>query len=1644
MGHHFFSLSITVLFLLANPIKGQSVYWDWQKPSQPYLKIAVVEDGVYRVTGQELRAKGLNLSGIDPSFLQLFEHGKEIPIWYQGGSTMGDADYIEFIGKQNRGEDETWAYDAPESQGSTRFSLYSDTTFYWLSWTGSETGLRYVQTTPTQFAEGATMTQKYVAMIWQEQEAVYHYGDGDAQVSNPLFTRGEGMYWSSIVNTSSSPVNADYTIPLSNAEASVGDSLEINVRISTLNATSHRIGLSLNLKQGGGTGYKELVVQEWSGWFFRDLRAKIPLSDLANLNQLQVRIVSYNPLNETRPQVYLDYIAVHYQRKLTATTGVLRLNHPNRGAVGFTTNGWSNGNVVVYNPNTKRRFEFTTGSGGGGAFYEKQNTGDLPLYAIQQVAIKKPVLLSQVQSSHWRDTTNAADYVIITTKTLLSSANQMAAYRQQKDGFKTVVVDVRELYNEFDFGRPTPIAIRRFVHQSQKWQIKPKFLLFWGDALYPDRKSPHQPWEVPSFGRPSSDGWFALGLGGDTDWREVVSVGRLNVRDNEVYGTTVINKIKQYEQVPVDVWNKKLIGLAGGLNVYEQVELKRNVVRWMKEMAGKPFGADTTFISKGILTDVLDTSLLDSLQTRIRKGAGMMLYFGHSSAFSWEIVTRPVTEWNNASRLPIVFSLGCTTGAFAGDRFADPNNPVFAESLLFSPNGGIAHWGGSGSSYISFTADMVNHVIPRINRDGARRLGDIFRLGKQAYLDSLASRMSTVVNGVRVPGKILATERPYELMHVLQYNLIGDPATQTRLPSQSNYRLLASDIVVLPASPVPADSALSVRVNLHNLGNIPEYPSLLKLEHERPGGGVTVYEQRIAPVAITESYTFKVKINDQSVGQNKIRITTDAQNEIAESDETDNFVEKSITIFSNGVSVVSPINFGVEPTLTPTLRVSTLALSQNDHAFIFEMDSTRTFTSPFKRSFQTTTNALTAEWKQSTPLVSGRTYYWRARLDNPSQSENWTNAAFTVRTDLAAGWLQQRVLFEGNVHSPQLSYSDPKWTFATTRTEINIDATSGGTNQNNKCQYLVNGEPFLRLKVGYGILTLDGYSGKVKEYFSGAINSSLSDWQQFRTIYNNAGKGDYVMVRTCYIGSTPVADSLKTFFRGLGSTAIDRLLKPGIDGKNQNLWAMITRKGMPEATTELTQSSSNITELDLPVTLSFLVSEAQTTSPPIGPALSWKTVTWGQNFPIGDADRSITFDILPANGDTPLLSGLKEPLPAIGLAGINAKTHPFIRLRATFRDGSHKTTPQLHYAHVAFDPVPDIALIPAEFTLGNETLAEGAMQTVQVKLQNLSQTTAGKIRALFVLTNAQNQTSIIGRDSVATLVPNAIASFSKSIATVGLAGKNQIQVFIEQVDVPEVIVFNNTLLKNFTVVSDKQAPSYRVTVDGVELLNDPKPIVNPESHLYPFVTATPVIEVMLSDNDQNRLLDDVKLFTLKLNNVNVDLAGPNVTFIKGTSADNRARIIYKPDLTGKDGTYTLSLAVRDVSGNQAEPYQVHFRVQNAAEIESLYPYPNPMINQTTFAFRLRGAATTLVEDLRIRVFTVGGRLVREFDLVKNPTELQAGVLRTNWNMVKWDGTDADGDALATGTYLYKVILRTKEGLQAVNSESSVEKLVIIR
>ena len=103
-----------------------------------------------------------------------------------------------------------------------------------------------------------------------------------------------------------------------------------------------------------------------------------------------------------------------------------------------------------------------------------------------------------------------------------------------------------------------------------------------------------------------------------------------------------------------------------------------------------------------------------------------------------------------------------------------------------------------------------------------------------------------------------------------------------------------------------------------------------------------------------------------------------------------------------------------------------------------------------------------------------------------------------------------------------------------------------------------------------------------------------------------------------------------------------------------------------------------------------------------------------------------------------------------------------------------------------------------------------------------------------------------------------------------------------------------------------------------------------------------------------------------------------------------------------------------------------------------------MNSHTVFAFRLRGSDAMLFDEFRLRVYTLTGRLVREFDLVEEPYLLEAGGLRIDWNKLRWDGRDEDGDLIATGVYLYKVFARAEGEPMRVNSASGIEKLVVIR
>ena len=69
------------------------------------------------------------------------------------------------------------------------------------------------------------------------------------------------------------------------------------------------------------------------------------------------------------------------------------------------------------------------------------------------------------------------------------------------------------------------------------------------------------------------------------------------------------------------------------------------------------------------------------------------------------------------------------------------------------------------------------------------------------------------------------------------------------------------------------------------------------------------------------------------------------------------------------------------------------------------------------------------------------------------------------------------------------------------------------------------------------------------------------------------------------------------------------------------------------------------------------------------------------------------------------------------------------------------------------------------------------------------------------------------------------------------------------------------------------------------------------------------------------------------------------------------------------------------------------------------------------------------EELKINIYTIAGRKIKE--IKKTPSELIIG-----FNKIEWNSTDEDGDEIANGTYLYKVIIKSSENSYQVTQKLS--------
>jgi len=131
------------------------------------------------------------------------------------------------------------------------------------------------------------------------------------------------------------------------------------------------------------------------------------------------------------------------------------------------------------------------------------------------------------------------------------------------------------------------------------------------------------------------------------------------------------------------------------------------------------------------------------------------------------------------------------------------------------------------------------------------------------------------------------------------------------------------------------------------------------------------------------------------------------------------------------------------------------------------------------------------------------------------------------------------------------------------------------------------------------------------------------------------------------------------------------------------------------------------------------------------------------------------------------------------------------------------------------------------------------------------------------------------------------------------------------------------------------------------------------------------------------------------------------------------------------GDHQLKLEAWD-NFNNPSVEEITFRVADSEGLvlRDVVNFPNPFQNETNFTFQLLG--TDAGTEIEIKIYTITGRLIRTLNNLSPPDN------GFNYDY-PWDGRDDDGDIVANGVYIYKLIIRNENEQKEV-----IEKMVVLR
>ncbi len=453
-----------------------------------WYRFEAPEEGIYKISRSELSDYGIEASTVDPRTIKIYNNGGQmlpekvsaerpsdlvenaIMVVGEEDGKFDEGDYIIFYGRGTS----FWDYDKNSKTIKREFNLYTNQNYYWIT-SGGNTGKRIQNEASLNDVNSYVQNTTKAFVSWEKDEinlaktGRVFLGD-DFPETNPTRTYVNTLYG---------------LIPNS----------KINYNIQFVSASPSTA--TLKVYENSGLLFSNPISGYPTEGSNKDhiygnalQRSAVHVGSLPN-NQSALRF-DYEG-NSSSAIGYLDYFEIQYQKSLIPTNNQLIFYSKDTTAnIEYHITNFPSLNIKVFDISDYSNVKMITNpillSGGEFRFQKSENEGNVSEFlALGDDNFKSPSNPAQVNNQNVHGIAEGAKFIIITHPEFRAQADRLQNYRQNESSYKlsTIVVDVKEIENEFANGSNDPSGIRDFIKYAyDNWTIQPEYVLLFGDATY--------------------------------------------------------------------------------------------------------------------------------------------------------------------------------------------------------------------------------------------------------------------------------------------------------------------------------------------------------------------------------------------------------------------------------------------------------------------------------------------------------------------------------------------------------------------------------------------------------------------------------------------------------------------------------------------------------------------------------------------------------------------------------------------------------------------------------------------------------------------------------------------------------------------------------------------------------------------------------------------------------------------------------------------------------------------------------------------------------------------------------------------------------------------------------------------------------